>query len=183
MADITLAEFDGRVWMVGGEPYLDDLLFNSLDRNISIEIIPCETKSQVQEMWLQMCGPQAVSGDPWLIHPAIVARIRRGSSDYSVLFTEWSAMLDSQAHGEIAAVVTWAAANPGASFELVEFLVPGAPKGMADLSRLRAQLVEDKLVELGVTASLISRAQRDLPDADGKTADSRRIDIVVKPAD
>ena len=58
MADITLAEFHGRVWLVGGEPYIDDLLANTLAADVSIEIIPCEQKSQVNALWEQHCGPK-----------------------------------------------------------------------------------------------------------------------------
>ncbi|HEY2132479.1 MAG TPA: hypothetical protein VGH36_05830 [Acetobacteraceae bacterium] len=55
-------------------------------------------------LWVQHCGPQTTPGDPWLIHPWIVARIRRKSSNYSVFFAEWSAALDKDAHTVIASV-------------------------------------------------------------------------------
>ncbi len=42
MADITLAEYNGRVWLVGGEVYIDDLLANTLTPNVSIELVRCE---------------------------------------------------------------------------------------------------------------------------------------------
>lgn len=182
MADITLAEFQGGVWLVGGEPYIDDLLANTLARNVSIEIVPCENKSQVQALWLQLCGPQETLGDPWMIHPAIVARIRRGTSDYSVFFAEWSAMLDRDAISVINSVAAWAKENPDAGVELVEFLDPGGPKAITDLSRLRAQLVEDRLTEHGVTASRITRGRRGVGDVAGMAQESQRIDIVVKLA-
>ena len=182
MADITLAEFQGGVWLVGGEPFIDDLLANTLSRNVSIEIVPCESKSQVQALWLQLCGPQPTPGDPWMIHPAIVARIRRGASDYSVFFAEWSAMLDRDANSVIASVAAWAAENPAAGVELVEFLDPDGPGAIADLSRLRAQLVENKLVEHGVAAARIGRARRGVGDVAGMAQESQRIDIVVRVA-
>src|SRR5271156_5061033 len=82
MADITLAEFGGNTWLVGGEALIDDFLANTLSKDITIELIPCETKSQVHALWEQHCGPPQYGGDPWLIHPNIVNRVRRNSAGY-----------------------------------------------------------------------------------------------------
>src|SRR5579871_5157593 len=106
MADITLAEFQGRVWLVGGEPYIDDLLANTLASNVSIEIIPCEHKAEVNALWVQLCGVQP-GADPWIIHPGIVARIRRNSTGYSIYFAEWSARLDDEARTVVSSVAQW----------------------------------------------------------------------------
>jgi hypothetical protein len=183
MADITLAEFHGRVWLVGGEPYIDDLLANTLAADISIELLPCEHKSEVHALWVQLCGQPETGGDPWLINPAIVARIRRKSSNYSIFFAEWSAALDKDAHTVIASVAAWATDNAGTPLDLVEFLDPAGPKVIADLSRLRAQLVEDALVKAGVNPGLIGRATRETGDVAGLAQESQRIDIVAKVAD
>jgi outer membrane protein OmpA-like peptidoglycan-associated protein len=183
MADITLAEYNGRVWLVGGEPYIDDLLANTLAPDVSIELIPCEQKSEVNALWVQHCGPQTTLGDPWLIHPGIVARIRRKSSNYSVFFAEWSAALDKDAHTVIASVAAWAMDNRTATLDLVEFLDPAGPKAIADLSRLRAQLVEDALVKAGVEVGRIGRAMRAVGDVAGLAQESQRIDIDAKMPD
>ena len=183
MADITLAEFNGRVWLVGGEPYIDDLLANTLAPEISIELVPCENKSEVHALWVQHCGEPETPSDPWMIHPAIVARIRRTSSNYSVFFAEWSAALDKDAHTVIASVAAWAMENCSATLDLVEFLDPAGPKAIADLSRLRAQLIEDELVKAGVGAERIGRAAREAGDVAGLPQESQRIDIDVKMAD
>ena len=180
MADITLAEFHGRVWLVGGEPYIDDLLANTLSRDVSIEIIPCEHKSQVQELWTQHCGPSPFAGDPWIIHPAIVARIRRSSSDYSIFFAQWSAMLDNDANTVIASVAAWACENVEAVLEIVEFLDPDGPKSIADLSRRRAQLGEEKLIASGIAPERIERGRRGMGDMPGRAQESQRIDIVAR---
>ena len=180
MADITLAEFHGRVWLVGGEPYIDDLLANTLAADVSIEIIPCEQKSQVNALWEQHCGPQQGNTDPWIIHPAIVARIRRSSADYSVFFAEWSAKLDNDANTVIASVAAWARDNPEASLRLVEFLDPAGPQEIAELSQLRAKLIEGKLTAAGVAADRITREQRGVGDVAGMAQESQRIDIAVK---
>lgn len=180
MADITLAEFHGRVWLVGGEPYLDDLLANTLASDVSIELVPCENKSDVHALWVQHCGQPVSLGDPWLIHPAIVERIRRRSSDYSIFFAEWSALLDKDALTTIASVAAWANDNPEAPVDLVEFLDPQGPKAIADLSRLRAQLIEDKLVEGGVVRGRIGRATNAVGETVGQAQESQRIDIAVR---
>ena len=180
MADITLAEFHGRVWLVGGEPLIDDLLANTLAKDVSIEIIPCEQKSDVHSLWVQHCGPREATSDPWMIHPAIVARIRRNASDNSVFFAEWSAKLDSDATTVIASVAAWACDNPQAGLELVEFLDADGPKSIVELSRLRAQLVEEKLAAAGIGPERISHAVRAVGDVAGMAKESQRIDIVVK---
>ncbi len=180
MADITLAEASGRVWLVGGEPFIDDLLANTLSGDVSIEIIACEHKQDVLDLWLQLCGPQETGGDPWLIHPAIVARIRRASAGYSIFFAEWSARLDSDALAAIASAAGWAADNPAAGLDLIAFLDPGGPRAIADLARLRAQLIEDALIEHGVAAGRIGRGARGIGDVAGMAQESQRIDIAMR---
>ena len=180
MADITLAEFNGRVWLVGGEVYLDDLLANTLAREISIELVQCERQSDIRDLWVQHCGQPASDGLPWIIHPNIVARIRRGSPDYPVFFTQWSAMLDQDALTVIAAAALWARENPEAPVILAEYLDPEGPQAIADLSRLRAQLIEDKLTESGVARSQIVRERRDVREMAGLSQESQRVDIIVR---
>jgi hypothetical protein len=183
MADITLAEFHGRVWLVGGEPLIDDLLANTLPKDVSIELVPCETKAHVHALWVQHCGEPSGGAEPWMIHPAIVARIRRNSATNSVFFAEWSAKLDQDAHTVIASVAAWAQENPQAPLKLVEFLDPEGPAAIVDLSRLRAQLVEDRLVESGVDRARIGRMRRPIGDVAGMAQESQRIDIAVQVAE
>lgn len=183
MADITLAELHGRVWLVGGESYIDDLLANTLADDVTIELLPCETKSHVHELWVQHCGVSAMGGDPWMIHPAIVARIRRNTAGQSVFFAEWSAKLDHDAIVLIASVAAWARENADAPITLVEFLDPAGPRAVADLSRLRAQMVEDQLVTGGVARGRIGRAVREVGDVAGMAQESQRIEITMQVAD
>lgn len=182
MADITLAEFNGRVWLVGGEDYIDDLLANTLAANVSIEMVRCESQSDLRALWVQHCGEPETGGQPWMIHPNIAARIRRSSPDYAVFFAQWSALLDADALAVIREAANWAAANPAAPVQLAEFLDPAGPQAMADLSRLRAQLIEDKLIELGVERARVGRLRRDVAEVPGMTQESQRIDIVVRAA-
>jgi hypothetical protein len=179
MADITLAEFNGRVWLVGGEVYIDDLLANTLTPDVSIELVRCESQSDVHDMWVQNCGEQTTSGMPWIIHPNIAARIRRSSPDYSVYFAQWSVMLDPDALAVIREASNWGIQNPEQPVALTEFLDPAGPQAMVDLSRLRAQLIEDKLVEHGIERGRISRVRRTVDDVPGMTQESQRVDIVV----
>jgi hypothetical protein len=172
MADITLAEWNERVWLVGGEGHIDDLLANTLAPEITIEIIACEQKSRVHELWELHCGPQqGFVGDPWLIHPAIVARIKRADAPQAVLFAAWSAALDAEAHAVIDAAAAWAAGNPEARITLIARHDPNGPAGLADLARLRGQLVAAALVTAGVDASRIDQS---LAEAD---AAADRVDL------
>jgi hypothetical protein len=183
MADVTLAELNGRCWLVGGESFLDDLLANTLAKEVTIEILPCETKAGVHALWLQHGGEPSGGGDPWMIHPAIVARIRRSNAGHSVFFAEWSAKLDQDAVTVIASVAAWARENEDTPVTLIEFLDPDGPKAVADLSRLRAQIVEDQLVSGGVARARIGRATHGLGDVAGMSQESQRIEISMQVAE
>jgi hypothetical protein len=182
MADITLAEFNGRVWLVSGEGHLQDLLANTLSPDISIELVQCEHSSAVHQMWVQNCGepPPRTDGMPWQIHPNIVERIRRRSPDYAVFFSQWSAMLDQDALIVINAAAARANENPDMPVVLAEYLDPEGPQSIVDLSRLRAQLIEDRLAESGVTRQRIERIRRSVGDVPGMSQESQRVDIVVR---
>ncbi len=183
MADVTLAELNGNVWCVGGEAHLDDLLANTLSPDVTIELVPCESKSDVLDLWVQNCGEPSTPGNPWLIHPAIVARIKRNSTpDYAVFFTQWSVMPDADALAVIASALAWARQNPDAPVLLAEYLDPAGPPAIEGLSRLRAQIIEDRLVEGGVARERISRIRRDVAEVPGMGQESQRVDIVVRAA-
>jgi hypothetical protein len=182
MADITLAEFNGRVWLVGGEAYLHDLLNNSLPANVSIELLQCERLSGVTELWVQNCGEHSATGMPWQIHPNIVTRIRRRSPDYAVFFAQWSVMLDQDALTVINAAATWAQENPATPVVLAEYLDPAGPQAIVDLSRLRTQLIEEKLTAAGIGRERIIRTRRDIPEAASMSQESQRVDIIVAAA-
>lgn len=180
MADITLAEFSGRVWLVGGEAHLHDLLANTLPPDISTELVQCERPEDVHNLWVQLCGAQPTDGMPWQIHPNIVARIHRTCPDYAVYFAQWSAMLDTEALAVINAAGLQANQNPEVPVVLAEYLDPEGPQAMVDLSRLRAQLIEDKLVEHGVDRSRITRETHNVSEMPGMAQESQRVDIVVR---
>ncbi len=183
MADITLAEFNGRVWLVGGEGHLQDLLANTLPADISIELVQCEHSSDVHQMWVQNCGGPAprTDGMPWQIHPNIVERIRRRSPDYAVFFSQWSAMLDQDALIVINAAAARAKDNPDVPVILAEYLDPEGPPAIADLTRLRAQLIEDRLAENGIARVRLERVRRGISEVPGMSQESQRVDIIVRP--
>ncbi len=182
MADVTLAELNGSVWLVGGELHIDDLLANTLAKEVSIELVPCESKSDVHDLWVQNCGEPSTAGDPWLIHPAIVARIKRSSPDYAVFFAQWSMMLDPDALTVIASAAAWARQNPRTPVLLAEYLDPAGPAAIEGLSKLRAQMVEDALVEHGLERERITRTRRDVAEVPGMGQESQRVDIVIRVA-
>ena len=111
MADITIAEFNGNGWLVGGEEHIDGLLANMLEDDVSIEFISCDSLEAIRALWRQNCRPGDSGGDmsnPWLIHPAIITRTRRKAPDHAVFFAQWSAQIDQHA----AAVIRAAAWSP-----------------------------------------------------------------------
>ncbi len=179
MADIMLAEFNGAAWLVGGEVHIDDLLANTLPAHVTIELIPCETKSQVDALWTQNCGEPVMPGGPWVIHPAIVNRVRRGSSGYAVYFGQWSAALDNEALAVIQAAARAAHGGDGAVV-LTEFIDDGSPGFAADLAKVRLGMIEQELVREGVSADRMKHAKRDMAAAAAVGQDAQRVDIVIQ---
>jgi len=184
MADITLAEFDGQVWLIAGEDYLDGLLSNRLPEGKTIEIIPCAMRSDVHEMWLQN-SPEAeadeangISGMPWQIHPNIVARIKRAALGFVVQFSAWSALLDKDAERVIASAVAELREKPDVEVVVVCYDEPGTSAAVAAISDVRMQMVADRLITEQVAESRIRRERRDKSKAtEGST--ENRVDIMV----
>src|SRR4051794_8537275 len=162
MADVILAEYDGRTWLVSGERYIDDLLANTLPSNVSIEFVACKSKVDVDSLWVQNCGAQSDAGSPWMIHPAIAARIRRTEPGHSVFFAQWSVLLDDDAHAVIRASASRALQHAEVDVVLTRYVGAGGPQAMADLANLRASLVEAELAKLGVPSRRILRDTRDV---------------------
>lgn len=179
MADIVLAEHRGQTWLVSGERYIDDLLANTLPRDVSIEFVACESESDVTVLWVQNCG-QPTQSAPWMIHPAIAKRIRRTSEGHVVYFGQWSAMLDEDAHSVIRSAVIWGKEFGEADMTLVTYVAEGGPKAVADIANIRCMLIEAELTAAGIAAERIRRANRDPALAPGMGEESQRVDIVIK---
>lgn len=180
MADIVLAEFHGQAWLVSGEQYIDHLLANTLPPHVSIELVACESKSEVDALWIQHCGPPQDYTAPWLIHPGVTNRVRRGKADHAVFFAQWSAMIDDDARTVIRSAAAWALENPERDVVLVRYVGPGSPAAMLDLANLRAGLIEAELVALEIGADRISRETRDVASVPGMAEESQRVDIMLK---
>ena len=180
MADIVLAECQGQAWLVSGEQYIDHLLANTLPPHVSIELVACESKTEVDALWVQHCGMPKESTAPWLIHPGVTNRVRRGKADHCVYFAQWSAMVDDDAKTVIRSAAGWAAQNPDRQVMLVRYVGPDSPAAMTDLANLRANLIEAELVALSVEASRIGRETRDVATVPGMARESQRVDIVLQ---
>jgi hypothetical protein len=184
MADILLAEFEGRVWLVSGEAHLDDLLANTLSPEVSVELVPCESVAAVRDLWAQHGGDPS-AGMPWLVHPNVVDRVMGtmggAPPDHAIMFGPWSALLDPVALAVIEAAATQANRQPEATVTLAEYLDPAGPQAIADLSRLRAQLIEDQLAGQGVARERISRVRRTVSEMPGMAQESQRVDILLGP--
>jgi hypothetical protein len=172
MVDVTLAEFDGSVWLVGGEAHIDNLLANTLAPDITIEMVTCETKMQVHALWHRLCGPPEFEGDPWLIHPGIVNRIRGTLGGFQLRFAPWSAQLNAAAQSAIAAAAAQAGMAP---LLLTDYGDANAPDMEADLARLRLGLIERALIGAGIDATRLRRARQPV----GQEGDAERVDIEV----
>jgi hypothetical protein len=184
MADILLAEFEGRAWLVSGEVHLDDLLANTLSPEVSVELVPCESVAAVRDLWARHGGDPA-AGMPWLVHPNVVDRVMGtmggASPDHAVMFGPWSALLEPAALAVIEAAAAQANRQPEATVTLAEYLDPAGPQAIADLSRLRAQLIEDQLAGHGVPRERISRVRRAVSEVPGMAQESQRVDILIGP--
>ena len=180
MSEIILADLNGRTWLVGGEDHIDDLLANTLGPGITIEVVPCTTKAEVMALWVQHCGEPNRTGDPWMLNPAIAKRVRDVIADHAVLFAQWSAMLDQDAETVIAAAANFALSEQALPVVATEYLDEGASQALADLSRLRAHLIEEKLVEAGVNRGRLGRARRTTGEVPGMAKESQHLDITIR---
>jgi hypothetical protein len=182
VSDIILAEYQGRAWLVRGERYIDDLLVNTLPRGIGIEIITCETETDVNDLWRQEGWDTSQGRMPWMIHPGIMKRIRGAQSGQSILFGQWSALLDDDALDAIRATAVAAEEAPGTRVFLISYTQPGQTQTMTDLTNLRYSLVESELGRLGVA---LSRVVREAVNADANhdtKAKTDRFDIRIGTA-
>ncbi len=176
MADITLAECNGNIWLVGGEQHVHDLLRDILPPDISVELISCDDRDQVRRLWVQNCGEPSSPSDPMMIHPAIAERVRRATPGRTVYFTQWSAMIDADALAVLRAAATWMIATPTLHAQLVDYVDGESLPGLAELSALRLALIEARLVEFGVDRTRLSRQSR---KPAGVHEDNQRVEIEI----
>ena len=177
MADVTLAECNGNIWLVGGEQHVGALLFNDLPPEVTVEIIQLDSPQQVRKLWLQNCGEPLSPSDPMLINPKIADRVRRTSPQRTVFFSQWSAMMDDEAVSVIRSAADWLLGTPALQARLVEYVDPQGVPGVAELSRLRLTLVREKLVGFGIERARLKDEMRVPEDTVDSRQDSQRIGI------
>jgi hypothetical protein len=178
MADIVLAHSSGQTWLVSGEKYIDDLLAGTLPADVTVEFVACETYADIDRLWSQ--GGDAIAGfeAPWLINPAIVARIR-GTAEHSVVFTQWSAHLNENARAVIARFAASATEIASAEVLIVSYAMPDSLALQTDLANLRSAVIEAELIALGVGPRQIVRASRTIADGSTNAGETERIDILL----
>jgi hypothetical protein len=180
MADIVLAENGGQTWLITGDKYIDDLLAGTLPADITVEFVACETYSEIDGLWLQSGGSTTGVEAPWLINPAIVARIR-GIEQQGIVFAQWSAQLDENACTLIRKFAARAGESASAEVVLVSYLAPDGGALQSDLANLRSALIEAELARLGVAPSRIVRASRPVTNTQAAVVETQRIDIRLRP--
>ena len=126
MADIVLAEHRGQAWLVSGEQYIDDLLANTLPKNVSIEIVACESIFRGRrlvdaELRSAEHGRRAALDDP----PCDREPGAPASPGSSVFFGQWSGMLDDDARAVIRASAGYAAECGDAEVVLIAYIEVG----------------------------------------------------------
>lgn len=163
MVDVVLAECSGQAWLVRGEQHIDGLLGNTMEADVSIEIVSCESKLAVNTLWRQWNDT-----DPsmmWLIHPAIVNRVRGQAAEMEIVFAEWSASLDDAAQRVLQMAAAAAAAKPEAALVLVLHIMDEAPPMARELANLRCGLLETRLSALGVARTKRETRMAERPEA------------------
>jgi hypothetical protein len=165
MTDMILAQFQGTTWLVVGTEHLDDLLANTLSPAVTFEIVPCASAKDVDALWRYHAGDAADGAQPWAIHPNIVRRLQGLGTDYAVVFTAWSALLDDAAQQVVARVAQAAKARPEEPLRLVGQADPGGGPMPSAMLQMRQQLIEDALTAAGIDRARLLRVSRGPDDA------------------
>ena len=173
MADIVLAEVSGQAWLVRGEQYIDDLLGNTLEPHVSIEIVTCESKSAVNALWQAEDGRDIAH--MWMIHPEILNRTKGIVESLAVSFAPWSAALEPGALRVLQRAATLARQAPADPVTLIRVVAADGAPMAAQMAELRCALIEAELARLDVAVHRIARETV----GDGEPD---RIEIVVRPA-
>jgi outer membrane protein OmpA-like peptidoglycan-associated protein len=109
---------------------------------------------------------------------AACAGPRSPAQRFVVFFTPWSASLDEAAKGSVAAAADWAKQHPRETVTVSGYAAPnGTLQANIDISRARAQVVYDQLVQDGIAPSRIVRVTRGPVDFTLSSLESRRVEI------
>lgn len=177
IADILVADCGGQGWLVRGEQYIDDFLANTLPAHVTATVVTCESKTALAELRRTYAGPDDTEDVMWMIHPAIMNRVRGQGGEYTIAFAEWSASLSESALAAVQAVHDAALQQPGYVLALVRYLPQDAPAMTTAMADLRCGLLEAQLAALGMPAGRIIRESRDPATPDH----ANRIDLLLRP--
>jgi hypothetical protein len=174
-ADVVLAEADGQIWLVLGDDHIETVLLGELSDGVTIEIVSLRNRAAVMALWWQINPLAAADGQPWIINPMLSQRLRGlvEPDRRSISFTPWSAMLSDEAQGVIAGVATQAG-----GLVLRQFGLESPAPGLADLQRLRLQLVRAALERAGADPAGITER---IDPAESDT-DAEKLDILANEA-
>lgn len=99
---------------------------------------------------------------------------------YLVFFQDWSAQLDDGSKVTLDQAAAQAKGSPGAPILVSGFADPdGTPQANIDISRARAQVVTDELVQAGVPRGRISLRARGSVGFVDTSLESRRVEVTV----
>jgi outer membrane protein OmpA-like peptidoglycan-associated protein len=113
---------------------------------------------------------------------ACAEQLPTSGTRFPVFFETWSAAIDPAATRSIQAAADLAKQNPTARVVVVGYADPtGSAQANLDISRARAQMVADALVQNGVPAERIRRAGKGEAPVIGDLQESRRVDIIIAP--
>ena len=166
MTEIVLAECGGNTWLVEGDQHVDDLLANTLPGSIAVRFVSVPNAAEAHLLWDRRASGDFDNMMPWMINPDIVRRIKGGLGLRSLTFSPWSAMLDAAAQDLIAATADWLRHHAPARIALRQFCPADAPPGLADLQRLRGQLVAGAFTRAGAAAGSLDH-ETGAPEEEG----------------
>ncbi len=99
---------------------------------------------------------------------------------YPLYFQEWSARLDEEGKLVVKTAAAYAASHPFAEVTVNGFAAPdGSSQANVDISRTRAQIVSDELVNDGVSPDRIKRGALGATPFAFSALESRRVEISV----
>lgn len=176
MTEVVLAECHGQVWLVAGDEHIDGVLNGRLPEGVSVEYITLPNRGAVIDMWVARSADADADGMPWMINPALLARLRGAFRPgvRTVTFAAWSVLLDGTATEALTEAARWVAAAGERRLRLRQFALEAAEPGKADLQRLRGQLAIGTMVRAGAAAERIIEETMPAESA----ADGERMDLL-----
>lgn len=180
MPDVTLARYNGQIWLVGGEEHADALLIGALPSHVTVGLVECENRAMINTLWLERSSESTEGTQPWILNPLLTRRLLATLEPTPALvqFTPWSAMLDAAAQEAMETAAAWLHENQAGTLVLRQFAAATPMPGQVDLQRLRGQLVVAALLRANADPSRISE---DIALADTVEAAERLVIVTELP--